>query len=279
MNISREEDSTFRLCSLLSRSLVNNTKRDPKDFQDFINLSQTERKRRKLLRRNWQIVFDILLKKKNVAQVQRYDMPIQDRVCTAAFDRNSSRQTQELLSLYEKLPVNDDINKAVEFILNLQDSVVATGGEVISSIGDSISDYGSRGGSYPEFPWRMFQVKLPEQSQSPSSYKTFSSKMFQLDLSYSGIFSSEPSLGLDTVVREGGGGGGGGDGTEVGEDEGYNSPSPLDIWQDVLTTPVCSRTTWESLGLRTSPQEKDFLSEVGGESLHRVWRHGKSLTD
>ena len=68
MNISKEDDSTFRLGCLLGLSFVNNIKRDPKDFQGFINLSQTERKRRKLLRRNKQIIFDILLKKKNVPQ-------------------------------------------------------------------------------------------------------------------------------------------------------------------------------------------------------------------
>ena len=282
MNISKEEDSTFRLGCLLSRTFVNNNQRDPKDFQGFINLSQAERKRRKLLRRKKQIVFEILLKKKTVPRVSRYEMPIQDRISAAAYERNSSRKTQEVLSLFEKLPVNDDVNKALEFILNLKDSVVSTRGEVISSIGDSISEYGSRGSSYLEFPQRMFEVKLPEEAQSTSSYKSFSSKMFQLELSYSGLFSSKPSLGLEgaSVGRTGGGGGGGcGDGTDlvtgVCEDEGYNSPSPRDIWQDVLTTPVRSRSTWESLGLRTSPQEKPFLSEAGGESLHEVWRYGK----
>ena len=282
MNISKEEDSTFRLGCLLSQTFVNNIKRDCKDFQGFINLSQTERKRRKLLRRNKQIVFDILLKKKNIPQVSRYEMPIQDRISAAAFERNSSRKIQEVLSLFEKLPINEDVNKALEFILNLKDSVVASKGQVMSSIGDSISEYGPRGCSYQEFPKEMFEVKLPEQAQSSSSYKSFSSKMFQLDLSYSGLFPSKPSLGLDSLVRAGGDGGGGGscdDGDpvrEVCEDEGYNSPSPRDIWQDVLTTPINSRATWESLGLRTSPQEKPFLSEAGGESLHQVWRHGKS---
>ena len=101
--------------------------------------------------------------------------------------------------------------------------------------------------------------------------------MFQLELNYSGLFSSKPSLGLDSVARADGGGDGTDPVAEVCEDEGYNSPSPRDIWEDVLTTPVCSRSTWESLGLRTSPQEKPFLSEAGGEALHQVWRHGKSL--
>ena len=131
----------------------------------------------------------------------------------------------------------------------------------------------------------MFEVKPPEQAQSASSYKSFSSKMFQLDLSYSGIFSTKPSLGLDSVVTGGGGGGGCGCGDgkeparEVLEDEGYNSPSPpgsRDIWQHVLTSSLSSRTaTWESLGLRTSPPEKPFLSEAGGEAVHQVWRHGE----
>ena len=282
MNISKEDVSTFRLGCLLSQTFVNNIQRDPKDFQGFINLSQTERKRRKLLRRNKQIVFDILLKKKNVLQVSRYEMPLQDRISATAYERNTSRKTQEVLSLFDKLPVNEDVKKALEFILNLKDSVVAARGDVISSIGDSISEYGSRGSSYPEFPQRMFEIKLPEESQSSSSYKSFSSKLFQLELSYSGLFSSKTSLGLDSVVTaDGDGGGGCGDGTEpvreLCEDEGYNSPSPRDIWEDVLTTPVCSRSTWESLGLRTSPQEKPFLSEAGGEALHQVWRHGKSL--
>ena len=279
MNISKEDDSVFRLGCLLGLSFVNNIKRDHKDFQGFINLSQTERKRRKLLRRNKQIIFDILLKKKKVPQdIARYDMPIQDRISAAAFERDSSRKTKELLSLYEKLPVNENVNNALDFILNLEDSVDTAKGAVIASIGDSISEYGSRDFSYPEFPKRMFEVKLPDEAQSSLSYKTFSSKMFQLDLSYSGIFASKPSLGLDSVGRI--------DGRacgeeldpvkEVCEDEGYNSPSPLDIWQDVLTTPINSRATWESLGLRTSPQEKPFLSEAGGESLHKVWRHGKS---
>ena len=283
MNISKEEDSTFRLGCLLSQTFVNNIKRDCKDFQGFINLSQTERKRRKLLRRNKQIVFDILLKKKKVRQVSRYEMemPIQDRISAAAFERNSGGKTQEVLSHFDQLPVTEDVNKALEFILNLKDSVVASKGQVMSSIGDSISEYGSRGCSYQEFPKEMFEVKLPEQAQSSSSYKSFSSKMFQLDLSYSGLFPSKPSLGLDSLVRAGGDGGGGGgcnDGDpvrEVCEDEGYNSPSPRDIWEDVLSTPVCSRATWESLGLRTSPQEKPFLSEVGDEALHQVWSHGK----
>ena len=281
MNISKEEDSIFRLGCLLSQSFVNKTKRDPEDFQGFINLAQTERKRWKLLRRNKQIVFGVLLKKKNVPQVPRYEMPIQDRISAAAFERNSSRQTEEIFSLFEKLPVNDDVNKALEFILYLQDSVVTPSGEVISSIGDSISEYGFRGSEYQEFPRRMFEVKLPEEAQSASSYKSFSSKMFQLDLSYSGIFSTKPSLGLDSVVT--GGGGGCDDGKEpvreVMEDEGYNSPSPpgsRDIWQHVLTSSLSSRTaTWESLGLRTSPPEKPFLSEAGGEAVHQVWRHGK----
>ena len=276
MNISHENASTYSLGCLLSQTYSRNIRSESVGFRDFVNLSKTESKRRKLLRKNKQIVFDILLKKKCLPRVSTYEMPVKDRISAAAFEKKSERERDELLSLFERLPANDDISKVLEFILNLEDSQVAPPREVLASLGDSIPEFGTRGRSYQEFPRSVFEVKLSEDTRRPSStYKFFSPESFSLDLSYSstGILTGRPSLGLDkpTEVPE----------AEEAHDEGYNSPSPgvcpLLDWEEVITSPASSRLTWETQGRRTSPPERPFLSEAGPESVHNVWRYGELI--
>ena len=107
MNISNENTSTFSLACLLSQTFSRNVQSDNVGFQDFVNLSEIDRKRRKLLRRNKQIFFDILLKKTDVRQAARRDLPVKDRITAAAFDKGSSKETEKLLNLFEKLPENN----------------------------------------------------------------------------------------------------------------------------------------------------------------------------
>ena len=243
-------------------------------------MSEIDRKRRKLLRRNKQIFFDILLKKTDVRQAARRDLPVKDRITAAAFDKGSSKETEKLLNLFEKLPENNsEVYRVLEFILNLENCLLPPINEGPASIGDSISDYGSRAGRYQEFPKTAFEIRLPDQARSSSqSYKSFSSKSFQLDLSYSSasVF-SRPRLGLASPVAETAGC------EEVQEgqgaaDEGYDSPSlsPLDLWEEIVSAPACYRATWESLPRKIAQREKPFLSEAGPECVHHVWRFGGS---
>ena len=287
MNISNENTSTFSLACLLSQTFSRNVQSDNVGFQDFVNLSEIDRKRRKLLRRNKQIFFDILLKKTDVRQAARRDLPVKDRITAAAFDKRSSKETEKLLNLFEKLPENNsEVYRVLEFILNLENCLLPPINEGPASIGDSISDYGSRAGRYQEFPKTAFEIRLPDEARSSSqSYKSFSSKSFQLDLSYSSasVF-SRPRLGLASPVAETAGceegqeGQGGQEGREAA-DEGYDSPclSPLDLWEEIVSAPACYRATWESLPRKIAQREKPFLSEAGPECVHHVWRFGGSI--
>ena len=158
MNISNEETSTFRLGCELAQTFTRNIKRENNGFQEFVNLSQAERRRPKLLLRNKQIFFDILMKKKSLPKVSRYEMPVKDRISAAAFEHHSNKNTEEVLGLFEKLPATDDVNKVLEFLLNLQNSDLAPTGEVLTTIGDSLDEYGDRAGFYQQFPKSMFDL-------------------------------------------------------------------------------------------------------------------------
>ena len=97
--------------------------------------------------------------------------------------------------------------------------------------------------------------------------------MFTKNLDYRNMFSLATRFGLDSGLnerspenkRQ----------NDSVQDEGYNSPDPEeDIWDQIWTVGGGHRMSWESLGQRSSPREKPFLTEAGPDAVHHVWRSG-----
>ena len=261
------------LCEKYSSSTVTVNGGNP--LQDFISGAEKSREQKTKLLKNKRILFSILLKKTPTNVKKEYEMPMKDKITSIAFEYENAHQKDEadsLLNKFSSLPTDGSTENVLKFLIKLKDTHKVQASQSLTDIGSSIKSYGTNRGQYREFPPAIFSCVTPASSDIKSVYKQFTPEMFTRNLDYRHAFSLQTRFGMDsdqsvesqdTSSRDG-----------SIHDEGYNSPEPGDIWDQIWSVDGTRRLTWESLGKRTSHKEKAFLTEAGSDAVHNVWRSG-----
>ena len=261
------------LCEKYSTSSVMENGGNP--LQDFISGAEKSREQKTKLLKNKRILFSILLKKRPTNVKKEYEMPMKDKITSIAFEYENAHQkdvADSLLNKFSSLPTDGSTENVLKFLIKLKDTHKVQACQSLTDIGSSIKSYGTNRGQYREFPPAIFNCGPPASSDTKSVYKQFAPEMFTRNLDYRHAFSLQARFGMDsdqsvesqdTSSRD----------SSI-HDEGYNSPDPGDIWDQIWDVDGTRRMTWESLGKRTSHKEKAFLTEAGSDAVHNVWRSG-----
>eukprot|EP00092_Neocalanus_flemingeri_P034456 GFUD01037467.1.p1 GENE.GFUD01037467.1~~GFUD01037467.1.p1 ORF type:complete len:1338 (+),score=286.80 GFUD01037467.1:40-4053(+) len=288
------EDSIFTLSNQLCSKLSELKVIENPTYQDFVHNVQRDKARRKLLRRNKERLFSILLKKRVIIVPKIYEMSVKDRISAHAFemaDRNELENSRKLMEEYEKITITPDVEKVLTLLLNLKDTGEQTSRSNMVQIGDGIAEYNNVKNQdvfpcgiqtslnpytvYKDYPREVFIIN--DNSPVKCKLKLYSktSFIFSDDYKNTEIFSLEPKLGLDTDVSSIYS-----DNTEdviseiVEQDEGYISPvpqeDPTEIWDKIWEVEVPRRRTWESLGNKLVEKELLYLSEAGPDAVHHA---------
>jgi len=281
---------SIQLCTKLS--LVD-VKHNP-SYQDFVLSLERERERKKLLRRNKEKMFSILLKKRVIKVPESYKMPISDRIATHSFDmaaRNELENSRQLLRKHENLNVTPDVKKVLTLLLNLKETGERIQRSTMVRIGDGIDEYNNVKNQevfpfgiktslkpftvYKDYPKEVFDIE--EDSNAKCKLKLYSNTSFMNDdLQIKEVFSLETKLGLDTdissiysdnIVEI--------SVDPLEQDEGYISPAPPEdptqIWDRIWEVEVPKRRTWESFGNKLVKKEQPYLSEAGPDAVHHAY--------
>jgi len=269
--------------------------REKTSFDDFVHSAEREKERRKLLRRNKEVLFSILLKKRVIKVPKVYKMSITDRIAAHAYemaDRNELENSRLLLEEHEKLEASPEVEQVIELLLQLKDTAPPKAKSNLVNIGDGIAEYNNVKNQetfpygiksslkpfkvYKDYPTNVFEID--QDSLSEGRLKLYSKTSFMLndDSQSLEMFTLEPKLGLDTdiasiysdnneEVKS--------DASE--QDEGYISPvpyeDPTEIWDRIWEVEVPRRRTWEQLGSKIVEKELPYLSEVGPDAVHHAW--------
>ena len=295
------EDSIFSLSNQLCSKMSEVHAKEKTSFDDFVQSVERDKERRKLLRRNKETLFSILLKKRVIKVPKVYEMSINDRIASHAYemaDRNELENSRLLLEEYEKLEVTPEVEQILKLLLELKDTAPPKVKSNLINIGDGIAEYNNVKNQetfpygiksslkpftvYKDYPRNVFEID--QDSLGDGKLKLYSQTSFMLNDDFKSLelFSLEPKLGLDTdiasiysdineEVK-----------SEVSEqDEGYISPvpqeDPTEIWDKIWEVEVPRRRTWEKLGSKLVDKELPYLSEVGPDAVHHAWNIGKKF--
>ena len=61
------------------------------------------------------------------------------------------------------------------------------------------------------------------------------------------------------------------------DDEGYSSPDPTSVWENIWEVEEERAMTWQCLGRRVPDIERPYLSEAGTDVVHHAWNIGKTV--
>jgi len=255
----------YNLCNQLCMKLSKLGVRADPCFEDFVHSSQKEKEKNRLIRRNKETMFSILLKKRVVKQPSVYQMSIKDSIAAHAYEmasRNELENSRLLLEDYEQLDgevqvtPDSNIERVLQLLMNLKDTGPKENRQNLVKIGDGIAEYknienledfplGIRSSLkprrlYKDYPKEVFNFDLESLPQCKLNIYSNTSFIFNEGPKDLDLFNLEPKLGIDTVTSSLYGNTIQEDSrctVRVDQDEGYDSPDikedPTEIWDNI----------------------------------------------
>jgi len=278
-----------------------NQKLDITTWQQFL-VQESSAATSKKVKRYKQICLDGLLKAQNYSD-ENWEGSGKDLLQSEAFSltlQDQQERSQDLLECSEKLPVDNETNAIIRFLVALK----GTGGDRgklkqgFQEMGDCIetfkrirldsssSDHGSGVKAYQtKFNFKAFSSDLDPEVSGSKPYKLYTKRDFEFSKSRdsSGSFNSKSSYHVPPVFSPDNDALKQFDGSEQ-RDEGYSSPVPAnlqspqkkeeDIWDCVLAGHTSPIYTWEYFGQdpQAVKKQRPFASEAEGQTVHNLWK-------